>query len=83
LHDEKGERDQAREHYERALAINPSYPDAHYNLGLLYQNTGQPMKAVHHWKAYLKLDPTSNWATIARRELERLKDAAIVKPRSG
>jgi tetratricopeptide (TPR) repeat protein len=83
LHDEKGDREQAREHYERAVAINPSYPDAHYNLGLLYQNSGQPMKAVHHWKTYLKLDPSSNWATIARRELERLKDAAIVKPRLG
>ena len=83
LHDEKGERDRAREHYERALEINPSYSDAHYNLGLLHQNTGQSMKAVHHWKAYLKLDPSSNWATIARRELDRLKEAAIVKPRSG
>ena len=83
LHDEKGERDKAREHYERAVAINPSYSDAHYNLGLLYQNMGQPMKAVHHWKSYLKLDPASSWAAIARRELERLKDAAIVKPRSG
>ncbi|HEY3739121.1 MAG TPA: tetratricopeptide repeat protein [Bryobacteraceae bacterium] len=83
LYDEKGEREKAREHYERALAINPSYSDAHYNLGLLHQNMGQPMKAVHHWKAYLKLDPASTWATIARRELARLKDAAIVKPRSG
>ena len=83
LFDEKGERDHAREHYERALAINPTYSDAHYNLGLLYQNTGQSMKAVHHWKAYLKLDPTSSWATIARRELDRLREAAIVKPRLG
>ena len=83
MFDEKGERDRAATCYERALAINPSYSDAHYNLGLLYQNIGQSMKAVHHWKAYLKIDPSSNWATIARRELERLKDAAIVKPRSG
>ena len=83
LHDEKGERERAKVHYERALAINPSYSDAHYNLGLLYQNMGQSMKAVHHWKAYLKLDPASSWSTIARRELDRLKDAAIVKPRSG
>ena len=83
LHDEKGDHEKACVHYERALAINPSYSDAHYNLGLLYQNTGQSMKAVHHWKAYLKLDRSSNWAAIARRELDRLKDAAIVKPRSG
>ena len=59
------------------------YSDAHYNLALLCQNSGQLMKAVHHWKAYLRLDPASNWGAIARRELDRLKEAAIVRPRSG
>jgi tetratricopeptide (TPR) repeat protein len=79
LHDEKGDRDTAQHHYQRALEINPSYSDAHYNLALLYQNAGQPLKAVPHWRTYLKLDPHSSWAEIARRELEKLKEAAIVK----
>lgn len=79
LCDEKGDRDQAREHYERALEINANYPDAHYNLALLYQNAGYGLKALRHWKAYLKLDPTSRWAEIARRELAKLKEAAVVR----
>ena len=37
------------------------------------------MKAVHHWKLYLKFDPTSNWSSIARRELEKLRDLTIVR----
>jgi tetratricopeptide (TPR) repeat protein len=78
LHDERGDRDLARLHYERSLEINPAYPDAHYNLALLYQNSGQIMKAVRHWKAYLKLDPGSSWAAVARRELDKLKGAALI-----
>ena len=79
LYDEKGEIEQALHYYTEALRLNPSYPDAHYNLALLYQNRGESMRALPHWKAYLKLDPRSSWADIARRELEKLKDAAIVK----
>ena len=79
LFDEKGERSKALSHYLEALAINPSYADAHYNVALLYQATGETMKAVRHWKAYLKIDPGSSWATIARRELSKLRDSTIVR----
>ncbi len=79
LYDERGDASKALHHYHEALRLNPSYPDAHYNLALLLQNRGQAMQAVPHWRAYLKLDPRSHWADIARRELNKLKDAAIVK----
>ncbi|MBS1835199.1 MAG: hypothetical protein JST65_20940, partial [Acidobacteria bacterium] len=59
--------------------INPQYPDAHYNLALLFQTQGHGMRAVQHWQAYLKLDSASSWAGIARRELDKLKDAAVIK----
>jgi tetratricopeptide (TPR) repeat protein len=78
LYDERGQRDRAREHYEAALRIAPHYADAHYNLALLYQNSNQPMKAVQHWSKYLKLDPTSNWSGIARRELEKLRRSTVL-----
>lgn len=78
LFDETGERSKALFHYQAALRINPSYADAHYNVALLYQSSNQPMKAVRHWRMYLKLDPGSHWAAIARRELARLRDAAII-----
>jgi len=50
-------------------AENPNYADAHYNAALIYQSQGEPMRAVHHWKAYLRLDaavpgppsPSASW----------------------
>lgn len=78
LYDERGNREQALAHYESALRIAPNYADAHYNVALLYQGSNQPMKAVQHWRTYLKLDPHSHWANIARRELAKLREAAVV-----
>jgi len=37
------------------------------------------MRAVRHWKAYLKLDPDSPWAAIARQELDKLRRVTLVK----
>jgi len=81
LCDERGDRVRALEHYQAALRIAPNYADAHYNVALLYQSAQQPMKAVRHWMAYLKLDPSSEWAAIARRELSKLREAAVVRGR--
>ncbi len=84
LYDERGDRPAALEHYQAALAIHPRYADAHYNIALLYQAMGHPLKAVRHWKAYLTMDPGSAWAAIARRELARIKEAAILRgPQQG
>ena len=65
------------EHYRIALNLNPNYADAHFNLALLCERTGETLKAVHHWKAYLKLDSSGQWAEIARRQLERLRQVVI------
>ncbi len=81
LCDECGDRGRALEHYLAALRISPNYADAHYNIALLYQGARQNMKAVRHWMAYLKLDPASEWASIARRELDKLREAAVVRGR--
>ncbi len=77
LYDEQGRLQEAFEFYRRALSLNPHYADAHFNLALLCERTGDPLKAVHHWKAYLKLDGSGQWADIARRQLERLRQAVI------
>lgn len=81
LYDEQGRLPEAFDHYRRALALNPQYADAHFNLALLCERTGDPLKAVHHWKIYLKLDRTSQWADIARRQLERLREATVIPSR--
>jgi hypothetical protein len=56
----------------------PTYADAHYNLALLHQNSGEVMEAVRHWKAYLKLDGSSEWSRIARRELAKLEAVTVL-----
>jgi len=81
LYDEEGRLAEALEHYRRALALNPSYADAHFNLALLCERTGDALRAVHHWKQYLKLDSTGQWADIARRQLERLRQATLIRTR--
>jgi tetratricopeptide (TPR) repeat protein len=77
LYDEQGSLQEAFDHYRRALALNPHYADAHFNLALLCERLGDALKAVHHWKLYLKLDGSGQWAEIARRELQRLRQAVI------
>jgi tetratricopeptide (TPR) repeat protein len=77
LYDEQGRVNEAAERYRRALALNANYADAHFNLALLCERTGDALKAVHHWKAYLKLDHSGQWADIARKQLERLRQAVI------
>ena len=79
LYDELGDTASAFEQYHAALRLDPAYADAHFNLALLCERDGDPLKSVMHWKSYLRLDRTSNWADIARRQLERLKNAAIVR----
>jgi len=39
------------------------------------------LKAVHHWRNYLKLDHAGQWAEIARRQLDRLRQATLVHSR--
>jgi hypothetical protein len=39
------------------------------------------MQAVAHWKTYLKLDRAGEWADIARRQLERLREATVIQSR--
>jgi len=78
LNDEQGRLDEALVHYRRALELNPHYADAHFNLALLCERQGDGLKAVHHWKTYLKLDGAGQWADIARRQLERLRQAMVL-----
>jgi tetratricopeptide (TPR) repeat protein len=81
LYDERGRSREAFHHYRRALELNPSYADAHFNLALLSERAGEPLKAVHHWQAYLKLDKTGEWAEIARRQLDRLRQLTVIESR--
>ena len=45
--------------YREALRVNPQMADAHYNLGNVYMEKGQPSMAATHYKQALMLRP--NW----------------------
>lgn len=81
LYDEQGRLKDALDHYRRALALNPQYADAHFNVALVCERMGDALKAVYHWKAYLKLDVAGQWAEIARRQLDRLRQATVIQSR--
>ena len=81
LFDEQGDLEQAEKYYTSALRLSPAYADAHFNLALMCERSGDAMRAVRHWKAYLKLDSSSSWAGVARKQLEKLCEATLIKPR--
>jgi len=82
LHEELGRTSLAINHYKKAIDIQSNYADAHYNLALLFQTRGRAMEAMRHWKSYLALDANSQWAQIAKREMAKLKSAALVVAKS-
>jgi Flp pilus assembly protein TadD len=78
LYDEQNRHEEALIHYRRAVELNPKYADAHFNLALLCERMNDPLKALLHWRSYLKLDPSSEWAEVARRQMEKLRQTTIL-----
>jgi tetratricopeptide (TPR) repeat protein len=68
--EEQGDMDQAIDSLQAAIEQDPTFADAHYDLALYCEETGRVEEARRHWRTYLKLDPSSPWADMARRYLE-------------
>lgn len=66
---DRGEVQEAIDGFKRALGSDPAFADAHFNLAMAYHDAGRAADAKPHWEAYLRLDPDSQWAEIARRHL--------------
>jgi len=54
---EHGEREQAIPHFQKALEIQPEYPEAHNNLGKALAEEGKADQAIPHFKKALELKP--------------------------
>lgn len=70
--DEQQRLPEAIEAYEHSLKLVPGYADAHYNIALAWERLKEPRKALRHWTAYARLDPTGPWAAHARQQSKRI-----------
>ncbi len=71
----EGDNEAAVAAYDRALALNPRYADAHYNLADTLEDLDRLAEAREHWLTYLELEPRGAWAEHAR---ERLRESGGV-----
>jgi tetratricopeptide (TPR) repeat protein len=69
VQEESGRLDQAITCLLRAIELNPDFADAHFNLAGCLEQVGALEEARVHWRAYLRSDPDSEWAAIAREHL--------------
>ena len=67
---ERGEIDEAKVQFEKAIEYNPAYPEPHSNLGMALANTGHPAEAMPHFQEALRLRPE---VTIANFNLGQIK----------
>jgi tetratricopeptide (TPR) repeat protein len=56
---EENSPDEARRAYQEAISLQPDFPDAHINLGLLHHNLGHLVEAERCYRRALEFQPTS------------------------
>lgn len=65
---------------ERAVLVDPSYPDARFFRGMvLWQDKGDPDAAVRDFEAFLSSNPPADMVTIVQDALERARAEAVAK----
>jgi DNA-binding transcriptional MerR regulator len=69
VQEEVGREAEAIESLRRAIDAEPTFADAHFNLASVLEAGGDIVAAREHWRAYVSLDPNSEWATLARERL--------------
>jgi len=88
---EKGKPEEAMEHYNKALRINPENADAHTNMGVVLFTQGKPGLALSRYQEALRIAPNRSdvranmgaaLAALNRREeaLEYLREALKADP---
>ena len=66
---ESGRKDDACAAFRKALACDRDDARAHFNLADLLDELGRNSEAAEHWRAYLRLDPASEWGRHARSRI--------------
>ncbi len=69
IHEEQGRLAEAVENLRQSISTCPAFEDAYYNLALCFEKMGQRQDARRCWSEYIRLDPVSDWANVARLHL--------------
>ena len=64
---------QALESFTRALEANPRSQLAHYNLAILFADSGIYREAIAEWQAAVEIDPDSDLGTRSRDNIEIIR----------
>lgn len=81
----KGIRDylEAEEKFEKAVAIAPLWPEAHYNLAILSEELGKELKAIRAYERYLQLSKDAKDRDEILAHIDKLKMAKRIKKEIG
>jgi tetratricopeptide (TPR) repeat protein len=71
------QQDQAIVAYERALALDPHAPNVHYNLGLIYLERNDTLRAAAHFCGALESDPNDR---DAQHWLDKIRQGPETQP---
>jgi Tfp pilus assembly protein PilF len=74
----RGDFEQAIRNYKKAIEINPQLGEAHRQLGLAYQRTGEKVKAQEEFQAYEQVEKEEA-AEIERQRRELRQFLIILK----
>ncbi len=67
-----GDLDGAKAGYKQAIAIDRNYAAAHRGLGIIYQRTGESVKAIASLERYLQLSPHAPDADSIQKRIDQL-----------
>jgi CHAT domain-containing protein len=59
---------------DRALRLNPGFAPARFNRAAAIEALGHRREAARAWRAFLEVDPHSDWAALALRRLSHLNE---------
>jgi len=59
--------------FEKAKALAPDWPDVYYNLGMIFEKTGDYEGAINNLKTYLRLAPSSSDAKQVQEMIYKLE----------
>lgn len=76
----EGRLDDAERELLRCVRIDPKSASCHRHLGVLFAKTGDEKRSVHHYRAYVTLDPYADDAGQVRKIIEKATGEVMPAP---